>query len=428
MLSRAGARRLRPLFGKELSLNKVDIAPFEVFCGIDVGKTSNHIVALDRHGDKPLINRKVPQEEAEIRAALEEAGDFGFALVIVDQFGAFGRLVVGVAKSMDIPVAHMSPRRFRQVAETYGEDKFDEKDAFILADASRTTPRNIEFVGNRAESMAEIKVLSSRRDDIVEERTRCYNRLHDFIHQVSPPLEELFSKRKLHNDLEIRLIARYGGPIGFRQAGRARVSTWAAELKYHCVDGPKKVEQVFDVLDRQTVMLPGAAVIEEQIRSIASRIIELLTEEKRLNLMIEQRAKMIPEVDLLQSIPGVGPVYAALIAVEIGDIGRFRDSNHLASYAGVAPRKEESGTSVHKRRKRKGGNRRLKNALMQSSQRSVQCDPVARAYYERKRAEGKKHLQALRALARHRVTVIFAMLNEGAFYEPPVEVDENGCG
>ena len=252
-------------------MNKVDIAPFEVFCGIDVGKTSNHIVALDRHGDKPLINRKVPQEEAEIRAALEEAGDFGFALVIVDQFGAFGRLVVGVAKSMDIPVAHMSPRRFRQVAETYGEDKFDEKDAFILADASRTTPRNIEFVGNRAESMAEIKVLSSRRDDIVEERTRCYNRLHDFIHQVSPPLEELFSKRKLHNDLEIRLIARYGGPIGFRRAGRARASTWAAELKYHCVDGPKKVEQVFDVLDRQTVMLPGAAAIEEQIRSIASR-------------------------------------------------------------------------------------------------------------------------------------------------------------
>ena len=175
-------------------------------------------------------------------------------------------------------------------------------------------------------------------------------------------------------------------------------------------------------------MLPGAAVIEEQIRSIASRIIELLAEEKRLNLMIEQRAKMIPEVDLLQSIPGVGPVYAALIAVEIGDIGRFRDSSHLASYAGVAPRKEESGTSVHKRRKRKGGNRRLKNALMQSSQRSVQCDPVARAYYERKRAEGKKHLQALRALARHRVTVIFAMLNEGTFYEPPVEVDENGRG
>lgn len=206
MLSRAGARRLRPLFGKELSLNKVDIAPFEVFCGIDVGKSLNHIVALDRYDDKPLINRKVPQEEAEIRAALEEAGDFGLALVIVDQFGAFGRLVVGVAKSMDIPVAHMSPRRFRQVAETYGEDKFDEKDAFILADASRTTPRNIEFVGNRAESMAEIKVLSSRRDDIVEERTRCYNRLHDFIHQVSPPLEELFSKRKLHNDLEIRLI------------------------------------------------------------------------------------------------------------------------------------------------------------------------------------------------------------------------------
>ena len=409
-------------------MKKADIAGFDVFCGIDVGKTSNHIVALDRHSEDRLINRSIPQDEMEIRAVLEEASYYGRCLVIVDQFGAFGRLVVGVAKDMGIPVAHMSPRRFRQVAETYGEDKFDEKDAFILADASRTMPRNIEFVGDRVESMAEIKVLSSRRDDVVEERTRCYNRLHDFIHQVSPPLEELFSKNKLHNDLEIRLVARFGGPLGFRRAGRSRAMRWAGALKYHSVDGPRKVEQVFDVLDRQTVVLPGAAVIEEQIRSIASRVIELVAEEKRLNRMIEQRAAMIPEVELLQSIPGVGPVYAALIAVEIGDIGRFCDANHLASYAGVAPRKEESGTSVHKSKKRKGGNRKLKNALMQSAQRSVQRDEVAKAYYDRKRAEGKKHLQALRALARHRVTVIYAMLNEGTFYEPPVEVDGEGRG
>ena len=409
-------------------MKKADIADFDVFCGIDVGKTSNHIVALDRHSEDRLINRSIPQDEMEIRAVLEEASYYGRCLVIVDQFGAFGRLVVGVAKDMGIPVAHMSPRRFRQVAETYGEDKFDEKDAFILADASRTMPRNIEFVGDRVESMAEIKVLSSRRDDIVEERTRCYNRLHDFIHQVSPPLEELFSKSKLHNDLEIRLVARFGGPLGFRRMGRTRAMRWAGALKYHCIDGPRKVEQVFDVLDRQTVVLPGAAVIEEQIRSIASRVIELVAEEKRLNRMIEQRAAMIPEVELLQSIPGVGPVYAALIAVEIGDIGRFCDANHLASYAGVAPRKEESGTSVHKSKKRKGGNRKLKNALMQSAQRSVQRDEVAKEYYDRKRAEGKKHLQALRALARHRVTVIYAMLSEGTFYEPPVEVDGEGRG
>lgn len=410
------------------ALKRSDIAAFDVFCGIDVGKSSNHIVCLDRHGEEPLINRSIPQSEMEIREVLEEALFHGRPLVIVDQFGAFGRLVVGVAKDMGIPVAHMSPRRFRQVAETYGEDKFDEKDAFILADASRTMPRNIKFVGDRAESMAEIKVLSSRRDDVVAERTRCYNRLHDFIHQVSPPLEELFSKSKLHNDLEIRLVARFGGPLGFRRAGRARTMRWAGALKYHAVDGPKKVEQVFDVLDRQTVVLPGAAVIEEQIRAIASRVIELVAEERRLNAMIERRAAMIPEVELLQSIPGVGPVYAAVIAVEIGDVGRFADSNHLASYAGVAPRKEESGTSVHKSKKRKGGNRRLKNALMQSAQRSVLRDPVARAYYERKRAEGKKHLQALRALARHRVTVIYAMLNEGTYYEPPVEIDERGRG
>ena len=120
----------------------------------------------------------------------------------------------------------------------------------------------------------------------------------------------------------------------------------------------------------------------------------------------------------LRSVPGIGAVYGATIAAEIGDIARFDSPGRLASYAGVAPVREESGTSVSRRRRRKGGNRRLKNAVIRSSECSVLLEGRARCYYDRKRAEGKSHRQAVRSLARRRIDLIYALLKNGCIYDP----------
>ena len=399
-------------------MERGQISAYDVFVGVDVGKSANYVVVLDRENEKRLIARPVCQSESEIREVLAEASEYGRALVTVDQYGAFGRLTVAVAQDMGLDLAHIPPRRFKQVAETYGEDKSDAKDAYIIADTSRSQPRCVELVGRKSEVVSEIKAITSCRDDAVRERTRCYNRLHDLIHQVCPPLEKLFSKEKLRTDLAVRLFARYGGPSGFKRAGKARASKWAGGLKYHRTDGPKRVGEVFEALAAQTVVLPGAAVMEEQIKKTASRIIELDAEEKALNADLERLSAFLPEVEILKSIPGIGRVYGATIAAEIGDIARFDSPHRLASYGGVAPCKEESGTSVKRKKKRKGGNRRLKNALMQSAQLATLRDSPDKDYYDKKRAEGKKHKQALRALARRRVDVIYAMLVNGTFYEP----------
>lgn len=402
-----------------MRMKRNEVVVYDVFCGIDVGKTSNYFAALRQDDEKPFFKAPVAQDEAEIREALSRVAEEGRTLVIVDQFGAFGRLAVAVAQDMGLDVAHMPPRKFKQVAETYGEDKSDSLDAFILADAARSAPRTIELVEERAAAVTEIKVITSCRDDAVRERTRCYNRLHDLIHQVCPALEAVFSKKKLHNDLEIRLIAHYGGPGGFRNAGKSRARKWAGGLKYHRVDGPEKVEEVFRALSRQTVELPGAAVIERQIKAIAERVIDLEAAEKALNAELERLADHVPEVAILESMDGIGKVFGATIAAEIGDIGRFESASRLASYGGVAPAKEDSGTTVHKKKKRKGGNRRLKNALIQSAVRAIAKDGSwERAYYDKKITEGKKHRQAIRALARRRVEVIYALLANGTFYEP----------
>ena len=80
--------------------------------------------------------------------------------------------------------------------------------------------------------------------------------------------------------------------------------------------------------------------------------------------------------------------------------------------------RKKSGSSLDQKKKRKGGNRRLKNALIQSVDRARSCEDWAEEYYQRKRREGKKHKQALFALARRRVDAIYAMLSNGTFYEP----------
>lgn len=96
----------------------------------------------------------------------------------------------------------------------------------------------------------------------------------------------------------------------------------------------------------------------------------------------------------------------------------FETAGHLASYAGLTPVTWRSGTSIRGDHPSRKGNKVLKRALFLSAFAALKY-PDSRAYYDRKRAEKKKHNQALIALARRRCDVLFAMLRDGTFYSPP---------
>ena len=96
----------------------------------------------------------------------------------------------------------------------------------------------------------------------------------------------------------------------------------------------------------------------------------------------------------LGSLPGVGPRTGARMLAEIGDISRFANGSRLASYAGLAPVTRQSGSSIRGQTRSRRGNHRLKNAMYLSAFASLR-DPVSRAFYDRKRAEGKKHTAAV---------------------------------
>jgi transposase len=116
-------------------------------------------------------------------------------------------------------------------------------------------------------------------------------------------------------------------------------------------------------------------------------------------------------------MPGVAVRTAATLLVTVGDGTSFPTAAHLASYAGLAPTTKSSGTSIHGEHAPRGGNRQLKRAMFLSAFAALH-DPASRTYYDRCRVRGKTHTQALLRLARQRISVLFAMLRDGTFYEP----------
>lgn len=103
---------------------------------------------------------------------------------------------------------------------------------------------------------------------------------------------------------------------------------------------------------------------------------------------------------------------------EIGDPTRFKNGSRLAAYAGLALTDWKSGTSTDTAFRHRGGNHRLKNAMFLAAFVASQHDPHARAYYQRKRAEGKRHNAAVICVARRRCDIIWRMLTEHTAHNP----------
>ena len=112
----------------------------------------------------------------------------------------------------------------------------------------------------------------------------------------------------------------------------------------------------------------------------------------------------------------MGPILGAEFLVAVGDLCAFENADQLAAYAGLVPAVHDSGKRVGNNKRMRGGNKILKRVFYQSAFSSLRASAESRTFYDRKRAEGKRHTQALIALARRRVNVVWAMLGDGTTF------------
>ena len=112
---------------------------------------------------------------------------------------------------------------------------------------------------------------------------------------------------------------------------------------------------------------------------------------------------------------GIGALLGAeFLAATGGSLDGFASADHLAGYAGLAPAPRDSGRRSGNLHRPKRYNRQLQRVFYTSALISIQTSTASRAFYDRKRAEGKRHSQAVLALARRRVNVLWAMIRDTA--------------
>ncbi|ROO59787.1 transposase IS116/IS110/IS902 family protein [Micromonospora sp. Llam0] len=387
---------------------------FGVFIGLDVGKEGHHAVALNRDG-KRLHDATLPNTEAGLRKLFDKLGRHGRILAVVDQPASIGALPVAVARACGHQVAYLPGLVMRRLADLHpGTAKTDARDAYVIADAARTLPHTLRRVDTGDEALAELEVMVGYDDDLAGEVTRVGNRIRGLLTQIHPPLERVLGP-KLQHPAVLEAISRCGGPTGLRRAGRAKLTEIVKARAPRM--GARLVEQIFTALDAQTVVVPGTTAAETVLPRLADSLRDLLRQRDQVAEQVEGMLDAHPLAPVLTSMPGIGVRTAARILLEVGDGSSFPTAGHLAAYAGLAPVTRRSGTSIRGEHPPKGGNKQLKRAFFLSAFAAL-ADPLSRAYYDRKRAEGKKHNAALICLARRRVDVLHAMLRTQRPYQP----------
>jgi transposase len=330
-----------------------------IVIGVDVHKQSVTAVAVDEAG-RMLAQQTVAVGGNELIAWAEElAEERLWALEDCRQLTRWleRKLLGGGEPLVRVPPKLMAPQR--RAGRARG--KSDPIDALAVARAALREP-DLSRPAPEEGVVRDLKLLVDHRDDLVDERRRMQQRLRWHLHQLDPTFA-----------VPLRMLGR--------SSHLERVSRWLA-----------RQEQELQVrLARELVI---------RIRSLTRAIVELDRE-------LEQRtAAMAPA---LLELPGCGAVTAAKLLAEIGPIDRFKSDAQLARHGGVAPLEASSGR-VQRHRLDRGGNRQLNSALYRIAITQSRYHPEARAYLERKQAEGKSRREAIRCLKRQLVRVVFNTL------------------
>lgn len=392
-----------------------DHRDIDVFVGVDMAKQDHYAHAIGRDAAK-LFDRTVGNDEAAINRLIDDASVHGRVALVIDMPSSPAQLLLTIARSHEVPVAYVTGLQMRRAAELYaGSAKTDPRDAWVLADYARRHTDQLVWLDIGDELLAKLRILNGRDVDLAEDANRTINRCRDALTSISPALERALGSRLGHAGVR-DLLAAYPTPTVLRAAGPAAIRATIAARSPRLAT--KITDTVTTALDAQTVTLPGEDTWGEIIAGLIADLDRTHTQRDALGKQIETVFLEHPLGQVLVTLCGFGPRTGARTLAEIGDPTRFANGSRLAAYAGLAPIDRRSGRSINNAAASRRGNHRLKNAMFLAAFVAIQHDPHARAYYDRKRAQGKNHNAAVICVARRRCDLIWAMLTTRTAYDP----------
>lgn len=396
-----------------------------VWAGVDAGKAHHHCVVIDSDGGK-LLSRRVANDEPELLELISDvtalAGEVTWAVDLPDGGAA---LLIGLLLDAGQELLYIPGRAVNRAAAGYrGEGKTDARDAAIIADQARMR-RDLQPLRPGDELTAELKLLTARRAGLVADRTRAVSRLRGLLTSIFPALER---ELDLTSAGPLTLLAGYQTPSAVREAGPEGLESWLRDRKVR--NAGKLAAAAAAAAARQNAALPAEKLTAQLIAALAGEVMNLNGQVRDLDKLIEERFHQHELAPVIESMPGIGVLLGAeFLAATGGDMSFFGTASRLAGFAGLAPAPRDSGRirgNLHRPRRYHRG---LNRVFYYSSMISIATCDESRRFYDRKRAEGKTHTQAVLALARRRVNVLWALIRDKRTYQatPPGRTAEQAA-
>ncbi len=382
---------------------KVNVHQTRPILGLDVGKSSHWACLLE--GDTVTINRPVANREAALDELFAKAVG---ALVVVDQFRNIGALAVSRARLAGLDVAYLPGIVASQAAKLFpGEAKTDERDAHVIARTAIGIPDALRSIPYPAPEIRAARIMAAQRDHLVCARTADKNRLRAILFESCPAFETYVDLKNRH---WVHLLACLGDPWSILDARKASVGALTRGADRDAVDAACKAIAASERPDDLCIQAEKRLVLV-----LAQRIEEATAEIERLEKSIDEILACDITYRCLLTIPGIGHRCAAELVLSI-TIDAFADHDHLASYCGLAPCDRKSGTSIAQTRSSRANNKKLKGLLMFSCNSLVKSKDRFGCYYRACRERGMHHNQAIKATARKRMKVIYAIMRDKVPY------------
>lgn len=401
---------------------------FEWFLGIDWG-SEHELCVVNAHG-QVHATRTVAHTAVAVHEAIQwlraetGAAPSAIAVGIETPHG----VLVDTLLEQDFAVFALNPKqldRFRDRFTAAGA-KDDGRDAHVLGDAVRTDRRAFRRVRPDDPVVIQLREVCRLRDELQEDEARLANRLRDQLYRVDAPWLTL--SPAADEPWLWAVLKEASDPGTWAQLPRRRV---IATLRAHRIRR-FTADQVIERL-RQPRLTVAAGVIEAVATRIAALVPQLLvvheqrtTAERRIDRLLERLAAVGDaegqphehrDVEILQSLPGVGRMVTATMLTEATGPLANRDYATLRAYTGAAPVTKRSGKRTFFVHMRYACKTRLRDALYHWSRVSIQRDSAARTYYDTLRARGHGHARALRSVADRWLRILIGMLKTRSLYD-----------
>ncbi|OPH47271.1 transposase [Paenibacillus ferrarius] len=326
---------------------------------------------------------------------LEATGHYHRGLVVYMERSGFCHMVINPLQSK-----RAKGSQLRKV-------KTDAADAWHLAEMYYRGDVKPHRKGD--EQLLELQHLTRQHEFITAMYVQAKLNMRALLDQVFPSYEAVFYD--LYSSTALRVLHQYLSGVTITEetiretVQRSHSQTW--------IKGKLAQLQSIAPIKGQS---PAQTIA---LQSMLSLLIAFQEQLGHMEQQIEETVVVIPEVALLKTIPGVGDKLAAALVAEIGDANQFGHAKQLVAYAGLDPSVFSSGKFTASSSKiTKRGSKRLRRALyiaVQCGLRKGQNERI-KAYYDKKKKEGKPYKVAVIACANKLLHHVYAILTRGEPY------------